>query len=301
MARELEGKVAVITGASRGIGQATAIRFAAEGAKVVLLGRPDTARRTDMEGTLDEGLSRIEALGGTAIALRFDIADPAEDKAARIAEVAKAFGRAPDILVHSAAAPREWGADWHTTFADMPFEVFQRGMMTNIWGGWDLAKAVIPGMRANGAGWIVFISSAQAAPRPHPTKPSRFRMGGASVYGSTKAFIDRLVTGAAAELYHDNIAVNSLAPTAVVETPNTRSVGSASGSEQMEVFVEATLALCDGPPKALTSRVAHSMPLLAELNRRVRTLDGEKELDAWQPDREDPRKALKNYLADWGH
>jgi NAD(P)-dependent dehydrogenase (short-subunit alcohol dehydrogenase family) len=297
----LAGKVAVVSGASRGIGQAIALRFAAEGAKVALLGRTESTRRTDMEGSLDEGVARIRAAGGEAIALRFDIGDPALDKRACLAEAEQAFGRAPDILIHSAAAPREWGPDWYMRFADTDFETFLAAVKTNVWGGWDLAKAAVPGMRKNGAGWIVFISSQQAAPRPHPTQPSRFRMGGGCVYGGTKAFIDRIVTGAALELYAENIAVNSLAPTGLVETPNSRLIGGAPGSEAMEVFVEATLALCVAPPRSMTSRVVHTMPLLAELKRPVYTLDGSRLFDGWQPDREDSRKHLKNYLAALGH
>ena len=300
--KSLAGKVAVITGASRGVGRCVAMRFAAEGAKVVLIGRPDAARRMDLEGTLDESAHQVEALGGRAMALRFDIGDPDADKTEYVREIEAAFHRAPDILVHCAAAAREWGPEGYTSFADMPFERFIAGVTTNVWGGWDLAKAMIPGMRRNGAGWIVFISSHQAAPRPHPLQPTRFgRSGGACVYGGTKAFIDRIVTGAASELFEDNIAVNSLAPTAVVSTPNSRAVGNPASSEPMEVFVEATLAMCTAAPKTLTSRVVHSMPLLAELNREVRTLDGAALFEHWQPDLEDERKFVKNYLAADGH
>ena len=303
MGNSLEGKVAVITGASRGIGQNIAVRFAAEGAEVALIGRAEATRRKDLEGTLEEGLQRIKAIGGTAIPIRADIGDPDYDKSNIVKQIVDAFGRSPDILVHSAAAPREWGTDWRTPFEETPFDAFIAGVKTNVWGGWDMSKAVIPGMKKQGAGWIVFISSQQAAPRPNPASGTRYGgMGGACIYGGTKAFIDRVVTGAAYELYEENIAINSLAPTGAVSTPLSRSVGvSAEGTEPMEIFVEATLALCVAEPKALTSRVVHTIPLLAELNRPVYSIDGKQLFDRWQPQNDDPRKETKNYLAVYGH
>ena len=66
--------------------------------------------------------------------------------------------------------------------------------------------------------------------------------------------------------------------------------------EPMETMVEAALALVTGDPKKLTSRVALSLPLLAEMNRPVYTLDGKKLFDGWQPDTDDPRKFIKSYL-----
>src|SRR5438876_7536451 len=74
MSQSCIGRVAIITGASRGIGQAIAIRLAAEGAKVALLGRDETRRNKELPGTLDEGLEAIRQLGGDAIAVRCDIA-----------------------------------------------------------------------------------------------------------------------------------------------------------------------------------------------------------------------------------
>ncbi len=125
------------------------------------------------------------------------------------------------------------------------------------------------------------------------------RLGSACVYGGTKAFLDRICTGAARELYPDNIAVNNLATTGAVGTPLSLTITKAT--EPMEAFVEAALALVTGDPRILTSRVVHSLPLLYELNRPVYTLDGKRLFDGWQPDRDDPRKFMKGYLTAAGH
>ncbi len=303
MAQELEGRVALITGASRGIGQAIAVRMAAEGARVALIGRDEATRRTDLSGTLDEGLALIAEIGGEAIAVRADIADTEADKGAVVEEVVAVFGRSPDILVHSAAAPREFRMDWHIPFAETEAEWFMRGVLVNVWGGWDLAKAVIPGMREHGEGWLLFVSSQQAAPRPTPVGGGPASpMGGSCIYGGTKAFLDRVTTGAAMELYADGIAVNSLAPTGAIATPLSVSVGvPPEGTEPMETFVEASLALCSGDPATLTSRIVNTLPLLHELQRPVRTLDGSALFEGWQPDHDDERRFHRNYLAASGH
>ena len=235
--------------------------------------------------------------------MRADIGDFEADKSAVVEEVVAAFGRSPDIMVHSAAAPREFRMDWHIPFAETTAEWFLRGVQVNVWGGWDLARAVVPGMRERGAGWILFVSSQQASPRPSPVNGGAASpMGGACIYGGTKAFLDRVCTGAAMELYEDGIAVNSLAPTGAIATPLSISVGvPPEGTEPMEPFVEAALALCAGDPAVLTSRVAHSLPLLHELSRPVRTLDGSALFEGWQPDHDDERRFHRGYLAATGH
>ena len=158
-------------------------------------------------------------------------------------------------------------------------------------------------MRRRGAGWILAITSSQAAPHPRPTPdgaPAPLdRLGSACVYGGTKAFLDRICTGAARELYRDNIAVNNLANTGAIATPLSLTI--ARATEPIEAFVEAALALVTGDPRILTSRVVHSLPLLYELKRPVYTLDGKHLFQDWQPDRDDPRKFMKGYLSDLGH
>lgn len=301
------GKVAVVTGASRGIGQAISLRLAAEGAKVALLGRTPQKRRTDLSGSLDEGLARISAIGGTAIGLYADLDDPKSDKAALVREVTEAFGRSPDILIHSAAAPREWGPGWVIPFTELTFDWFERSVLTNVWGGWAMAQAVVPGMRAQGGGNIVMITSSAAAPAPVPSlKVHAERMafnGGNALYGGTKAFLDRVCTGAALELYPDNIAVNGLATTAAVDTPVLRAFGNPniSAEEPMEAFVEAALALATVSAQSFTSRVVHSLPLLYELKQSVFTLDGTQLFERWQPSQADPRCIMEHYLKSSGH
>jgi citronellol/citronellal dehydrogenase len=299
MGSTAEGRVAIVTGASRGIGQSVAIRLAAEGATVAIVGRGEN-RSTDLAGSLDETASLVrDASGRDPIVVRFDIADAAAEKAALVAEVTAAAGAAPDVLVHSAAAPREFGGGKpFVPFAELDRAFFQRAVDVNVWAFWDLARAMVPGMRTRGAGWLLAISSVQAAPRPSPTGGAPVGMGGACAYGGTKAFLDRIVTGAALELHADNIAVNTVAPTGPVWTPLSATVVSnpPNGWEPMETMVEAAVALCTGDPKVLTSRVAYSVPILEELGREVRTVDGRARFDGWQPGSPDRPAWYDGYL-----
>ena len=101
----------------------------------------------------------------------------------------------------------------------------------------------------------------------------------AVLYGSTKAALDRMSAGVAAEVYDDGVAVNALAPVAAVRTPGVEGLGMLPEDrpeliEPMEVMVEAALALVTGDPAQLTGRIAYSRPLLEELGRTPRTLDG---------------------------
>jgi NAD(P)-dependent dehydrogenase (short-subunit alcohol dehydrogenase family) len=302
MPKSIEGRVALITGASRGIGQAIACRFAAEGAGISIVGRAPDRRSTNLSGTLEETEELAKRMnGGRVHVLMADIADPDTDKSRLVDKVADAHGRPPDIFVHVAAAPREFGDGRPLVkFADTPREWFQRTVDVNVWALWDFARALVPAMREQGAGWILAISSRQAAPRPSPVDgrdPSR--LGGACLYGGTKAFIDRITTGAAEELYPDNIAVNALSPTGPVKTPLSATVTPGLRPEDwepMETMVEAALALCSGDPRRLTSRVAYSLPLLVELDRPVYTLDGAQLYDGWQPDPSDARLRGAPYL-----
>jgi NAD(P)-dependent dehydrogenase (short-subunit alcohol dehydrogenase family) len=294
---------AIVTGASRGIGRAIAVRMAAEGIDVAIVGRPAEARSTTLEGSLEETalLARKTARGARVHVVEADIGARTTDRAAIVADVAKHFGRSPDILVHSAAAPREFGdGKPHVPFETIDANWFYRSVGLNVWAYWDLARHMIPGMRANGRGWLLAISSIQAAPRPSPAPDRPLSMlGGAPLYGGTKAFLDRITTGAAEELYADHIAVNALSPTGPVRTPvSARVVPNMPEDawEPMETMVEAALALCTSEPHSLTSRIAYSLPLLVELGRTVRTLDGRAVFEDWQPERDGDRVPEVAYL-----
>jgi NAD(P)-dependent dehydrogenase (short-subunit alcohol dehydrogenase family) len=198
------------------------------------------------------------------------------------------------VLVNNAAAPRRF----ELGFTGMTAEEFRTQVEVNVWAAWDLMLAALPGMRELGRGWVLNISSQGAAPKVGPPYRAIPMVGAQCLYGSTKAMLDRLTTGAAMELYDDGIAVNTLAPEGAVATENARTVAGVRDdwSEPMETMAEAALALCSGDPRELTGRVATSLSFLAEHPRPVRALDGRALVDGWQPGEIDPGRLVRPYL-----
>jgi len=255
-----EGKVAIVTGASRGIGEAIARRLAEEGARVAISARtlePDPR----YEGSLSETAATIAAAGGEAVAIRCDLSQ-AEDRANLVAETQRRLGPV-DILVNNAAVT------FLLPFTEFAEKRFRLMVEVQLWAPYQLAQLVVPGMRERGAGWILNISSRAGIHQPGPPFDEIFK-GGWSVYGMVKAGLDRFTTALAGELYDDGIAVNSLAPWDNVATPGAghHDLVEDFALEGVEWMAEAALVLCSAPPATMTGRVAYSQPLLASLNRR---------------------------------
>ena len=284
-------RLALVSGASRGIGRAIARRFAAEGIAVAAVSRTMRAGDGALQGSLEETVELINSTGGNAAAFAVDLGAVDLDRSALIAEIEERFGRRVDALINNVAAARRY----ETLFVDMPREWFQDSVETNVWNTWDLMKAVFPGMRENGAGWIVNISSRQAGPRVGP--PFAFHpLAGSVLYGGTKAMLDRISTGAAMELYGDNIAVSSLAPNRGVATEHAAGAVPGWPSEPEDTMAEAALLLASSDLDQVTGRVAYSLPLLKEFGRPVQALDGAGLLKGWQPADLDEKNFLLPYL-----
>jgi len=269
--KECEGRVAFVTGASRGIGAAIAERLASAGARVAVAARSLDQASKEAPGTLRETVARIEAQGGEAVAIHCDVIDPAS-RVRAIAACRERLGPI-DILVNNAAlAPYRLfdkfsERDFHVTFE------------SNVRAPLELAQLAAPEMRRRKRGWILNISSATAELPKGPPYIAWEQMGGHHLYAAAKAALNRLTLGLAAELHADGIAVNALAPVAAVITAGVAAVGAdkwiePSMIEPVEAMAEAALALCACDAAKLTGRITYSLRLLEELGREVRTLHG---------------------------
>jgi NAD(P)-dependent dehydrogenase (short-subunit alcohol dehydrogenase family) len=262
------GRRALVTGASRGIGAATAQRLAAEGADVAISARTLEHHPT-LAGSLRETADRLSAFGGRVVPIVADLAD-ADARAAIVPQAVKGLGGPLDILVNNAAAAI------YQPLVDFPLRRRRLTFEVNVHAPFDLAQAVLPAMLQAGEGWIVNVSSATARSWDPP-----FVLGplGSStgVYGASKAALNRLTNALAAELAGKGVRVNTIEPRAAVMSEGAEVLLgtqlAADQVESIEEMVEAILALCDCAQERTGGRLV-SLDLLDELGLTARGLNG---------------------------
>ena len=283
-APDLSGKVALVTGSSRGIGRAVAQRLASAGALVVVTGRSATAPAAGkrygqdhiVPGTLAETVALIEGAGGKAIAIPADI-ENLDDCKALVGKAAQAAGGRLDILVNNA------GFVDFAPVAEMSFDSFERTLTHYLRAPFLLSQAAIPYMRAAGAGWIVNIGSQDSLPPSRPY-PEHEKTRGYHVYAAAKAALNRLTQGMAAELIDDNIAVNVVGPSTAIRTPGADSLIPAEfPTEDVEYLAETVLAMSHLPASERTGLLGYSMHFPYHHHIEVRSLDGKTTLPRREP------------------
>ena len=293
----LSGKVALVTGASRGIGRAIAQRLASAGATVVITARSmenaSTSIRSNTErlvpGTLAETKALIEQAGGKAIAVAADLENPAE-RDSLVDRAARAAGGL-DILVNNA------GYADYCRMEHMSLETFDRTIDHYFRVPFVLSKAAIPHMKAKGAGWIVNVGSTTALAPRKPYRPQQ-KAGGELIYASCKAALNRFSQGLAAELLDYNIAVNVIGPSTAIRTPGASDlIPEGYDTEDPAYLAEAALALCYLPAAERSGLVTYSMHYPHHLNIQVKSLDGKTDLPHKTPP--DWAHPLINATGEW--
>ena len=211
----LDGKTAIVTGASSGIGRAIAMLFAAEGAKVVVAAR----RRELLDGLVKE----IEAAGGSAYALAGDVAEESHAKA--LVDAAQSRYGGLDIAVNNAGVLGPMSPT-----PDVTREAWNATMATNLTSAFLGAKYQIPAMLARGGGSLIFVSSFVGYTAGMP---------GVATYAASKAGMIGLMKALAVEYGPQKVRVNALLPGGT----QTAAADTMANTDEMKAFVRNMHAL----------------------------------------------------------
>lgn len=235
---DLSGQVAIVTGASRGIGKAIAQRLAEAGALVVVAAKSERSRDL-LPGSIHETVDEIVAAGGQAQAMKVDLRDEAQ-VTGMIEATLKEYGRV-DLLVNNA------GALWMQPVADTPLKRFDLVHAINARAPFLAASLCLPAMRAQGGGRILNLSP-----------PLEMEMLPAKVaYCMSKFGQSLLSLGLAAELEGEPIAVASLWPATIVESQASinHGMGGPEWWRKPEVVADAVLAWCTLPVEEASGKI----------------------------------------------
>ena len=259
---KMTGKVAIVTGASRGIGEAIAELFASEGAKVVCAAR--TLNEGDhrmLEGSLARTVQRIRDAGGEATPVTADVST--EPDCIALVEQARAAYGPIDILVNNAAL------NYYLPTETYPTNRWIRCFAVNVHGPFMLAKEVLKDMVPRRSGAIVNISSGSAiGPGRGPYADQT--VGGGVMYGATKAALERFTQGLAQEVaQYGGISVAAVSPSKVVPTPGTVHHKLVTGiddpkGENPSFMARAALLLASEGADKVNGRVTYSQQILKE-------------------------------------
>lgn len=260
MDKKLDGKVAVVTGASRGIGQYIAELFGRHGAKVVCAARTYNEGDHMLEGSLARTVANIEAAGGVAKGVAADIS--VEPECLKLLEEARrAFGPV-NVLVNNAAL------NYYVPIEDYKTNRWIRSFAVNVHAPFILSREALPDMKQGGGAIVNISSGAAIGPGRGPYEDKTAR--GGTMYGASKAALERFTQGLAQEVAADgNIAVSALSPSQVVPTPGTvhhKLVSSMDDprGEPVHMMADATLLLATEPAEKVNGRVTYSQQILKE-------------------------------------
>jgi citronellol/citronellal dehydrogenase len=244
----LSGRVAIVTGSSRGVGRACALALARQGVRVTIAAK-STEERPNLPGTIHSVAREVERAGSEALPVVCDVRDRAQIRS-MVDRTVERFGRL-DILVCNA------GALWWEPLMQTPEKRYDLVMQVNVGHTFFACQAAIPHMRENGWGHIVVMS---------PPVDTGW-LPGHIAYGISKIGMTMVALGLAEELRADHIAANALWPVTIIESQASKNwrLGDPGMWRKADILADCVVEIVKHDPAEITGQALLDEPFLRSL------------------------------------